>query len=166
VRGLSYYTGPIWELVAAGVPGSIGGGGRYDHLIAQLGGPDVPATGSSLGIERILTLLPDEAGGRPGTVEVAVTVLSDDLAAPSFAVAAQARTAGLRASVYLGTSGKLSKQLRWAADLGARWCLIYGNAEREAGTVTVRDLVSAEQEVIPAAELTDYLASRAAEARG
>jgi len=166
VRGLSYYTGPIWELVAAGVPGSIGGGGRYDHLIAQLGGPDVPATGSSLGIERILTLLPDDAGGRPGTVEVAVTVLSDDLAAPSFAFAAQARTAGLRASVYLGASGKLSKQLRWASDLGARWCLIYGNAEREAGTVTVRDLVSAEQEVIPAAELTDYLAGRAADARG
>src|SRR5712691_4787808 len=59
VRGLSYYTGPIWELAAAGVPGSLGGGGRYDHLIAQLGGPDVPATGSSLRIERIMMLLPD-----------------------------------------------------------------------------------------------------------
>ena len=47
VRGLSYYTGPIWEVVASGVAGSIGSGGRYDHLIAQLGGPDVPATGSS-----------------------------------------------------------------------------------------------------------------------
>ena len=166
VRGLSYYTGPIWEVVAAGVPGSIGGGGRYDHLIAQLGGPDVPATGSSLGMERILTLLPDEAGGRRGTLDVAVTVLSDDLAAPSFAFAAQARAAGFRASVYLGSSGKLGRQLRWAADQGARWCLIYGNAEREAGTVTVRDLVSADQEAIPAAELTDYLASNAADARG
>src|SRR5262249_20166127 len=49
VRGLSYYTGPIWEVVAEGVPGSLAGGGRYDHLIAQLGGPDVPATGGSLG---------------------------------------------------------------------------------------------------------------------
>jgi histidyl-tRNA synthetase len=160
VRGLSYYTGPIWELAAAGVPGSIGGGGRYDHLIAQLGGPDVPATGSSLGVERILTLLPDEAGERPGTLDVVVTVLSDDLAAPSFALAAQARAAGLRASVYLGSSGKLSRQLRWAADLGARWCLIFGNAEREAGIVTVRDLVSAEQEPVLAGEVTGYLASR------
>jgi histidyl-tRNA synthetase len=166
VRGLSYYTGPIWELVAAGVPGSLGGGGRYDHLIAQLGGPDVPATGSSLGIERILTLLPDEAGGRPGLLDVVVTVLSDDLAAPSFGFAAQARAAGLRASVYLGSSGKLGKQLRWAADQGARWCLIYGNAEREAGTVTVRDLLSAEQEAVPEAEVADYLASRAASADG
>jgi histidyl-tRNA synthetase len=162
VRGLSYYTGPIWELVAAGVPGSIGGGGRYDHLIAQLGGPDVPATGSSLGIERMLTLLSGEAAGRPGTLDVVVTALSDDLAAPSFALAAQARAAGLRASVYLGSSGKLGRQLRWAADQGARWCLIYGNAEREAGTVTVRDLVSAEQEALPAAEVAGYLARAAA----
>src|SRR5262249_8241430 len=166
VRGLSYYTGPIWELTAAGVPGSLGGGGRYDHLIAQLGGPDVPATGSSLGIERILTLLPDEAGGRRGTLDVAVTVLSDDLAAPSFAFAAQARAAGFRASVYLGSSGKLGRQLRWAADQGARWCLIYGNAGREAGPVTVRGLARAGQEASPAAELTDYLASNAADARG
>jgi histidyl-tRNA synthetase len=166
VRGLSYYTGPIWELVAAGVPGSIGGGGRYDHLIAQLGGPDVPATGSSLGIERILTLLSDEPGGRTGTLDVAVTVLAVDLAARSFAFAAQARAAGLKASVYLGSSGKLGRQLRWAADQGARWCLIYGNAEREAGTVTVRDLVSAEQQAVSAADVTDYLAVRAADARG
>jgi histidyl-tRNA synthetase len=144
------------------VPGSIGGGGRYDQLIAQLGGPDVPATGSSLGIERVLMLLPDEAGGRQGQIDVAVTVLGAELAAESFALAGQARAAGLRASVYLGASGKIGKQLRWAADLGARWCLIYGNAEREAGTVTVRDLVSAEQEVMPAAEAAGYLAARAA----
>ena len=58
VRGLSYYTGPIWEVAAEGVPGSLAGGGRYDHLIKQLGGPDVPATGGSLGVERILLLLP------------------------------------------------------------------------------------------------------------
>ena len=161
VRGLSYYNGPIWELVAAGVPGSIGGGGRYDHLIEQLGGPDVHATGTSLGIERILMLLPDEASGRPGPVDVAVTILGDDLAEASFALAAQARGAGLRASVYLGSSGKLGKQLRWAADLGAHWCLIYGNAERQAGTVTVRDLLSAEQEAVPFGEVAEYLAARA-----
>ena len=162
VRGLSYYTGPIWELEAAGVPGSIGGGGRYDHLIEQLGGPDVPATGTSLGIERILMLLPDEAAGRSGPIDVAVTVLGPQLADASFGLAAQARSAGLRASVYLGSSGKLGKQLRWAADLGARWCLIYGNAEREAGTVTVRDLVSAEQEAVPSGEVAEYLAARTA----
>jgi histidyl-tRNA synthetase len=164
VRGLSYYTGPIWELAAAGVPGSLGGGGRYDQLIAQLGGPDVPATGSSLGIERVLMLLSDQEAGQPGRIDVAVTVLADDLAGPSFALAAQARAAGLRASVYLGSSGKLGRQLRWAADQGARWCLIYGAAEREAGTVTVRDLDGAQQEAVPAADVAEYLASRKATA--
>ncbi len=107
-------------------------------------------------------LLPDEVAGQAGRMDVAVTVLGDDLAEGSFALASQARSAGLRASVYLGSSGKLGKQLRWAADQGARWCLIYGNAEREAGTVTVRDLVDAEQEAVPAGEVAQYLAARAA----
>ncbi|HEX9031857.1 MAG TPA: histidine--tRNA ligase [Streptosporangiaceae bacterium] len=160
VRGLSYYTGLIWELAAAGVPGSIGGGGRYDHLIEQLGGPDVPATGTSLGIERVLLLLPDAAAGQRGRLDVAVTVLGDDLAETSFALAAQARSAGLRSSVYMGSSGKLGKQLRWAADTGARWCLIYGENERDAGTVTVRDLVNAEQESVPADDVAGYLGAR------
>jgi histidyl-tRNA synthetase len=161
VRGLSYYTGPIWEVAAAGVPGSLGGGGRFDHLIEQLGGPDVPATGTSLGVERILMLLPDDVAGQKRRIDVAVTVLGDDLAVASFALAAEARAAGLRATVYLGSSGKIGRQLKWAADQEARWCLIYGNAEREAGTVTVRDLVSAEQEAVPFGEVGEYLAARA-----
>ena len=64
VRGLSYYTGPIWEVAAEGGAGSLAGGGRYDHLIEQLGGPDVPATGGSLGMERILLMLPQPGAGR------------------------------------------------------------------------------------------------------
>jgi histidyl-tRNA synthetase len=161
VRGLSYYTGPIWELAAAGVPGSIGSGGRYDHLIEQLGGPDMPATGTSLGIERILMMLPESAAGQRGRIDVAVPVLAEDLAATSFALAGAARSAGLRAGVYLGASGKLGKQLRWASDTGARFCLIYGAAEREAGTVTVRDLDSASQEAVPVDEVGAYLSRKA-----
>ncbi len=159
VRGLSYYTGPIWELAAPGVPGSLGSGGRYDHLIEQMGGPDVPATGGSLGIERLLMMLPDSADSPRRRLDVAVTVLGDDLAARSFALAAAARSAGLRASVYLGASGKLGRQLKWASDTGARWCLIYGSAEDAAGTVTVRDMDSGVQSAVPAAELTSHLAS-------
>jgi histidyl-tRNA synthetase len=161
VRGLSYYTGPIWELVAPGAAGSIGSGGRYDHLIESLGGPDVPATGGSLGVERLVSLRPAgpaEAGGR---LDVAVTVLGADLARESFALAAAARRAGLRASVYLGGSGKLTRQLRWASDSGARWCLIYGSREVESGLVKVRDMVSREEADVPAAEVGGYLARAA-----
>ena len=161
VRGLSYYTGPIWELTAPGVAGSMGGGGRYDHLIEQLGGPDVPATGTSLGVERILSLLPGGADDRPGRLDVAVTVLAEELAGQSFGLAATARAAGLRASVYLGSSGKLSRQLKWASDQGAHWCLIYGNAEDEAGTVTVRDMDRGEQDTVPVGDLGSYLARAA-----
>jgi histidyl-tRNA synthetase len=164
VRGLSYYTGPIWEVIAPSGAGSVGSGGRYDHLIAQLGGPDTPATGSSIGLERLLLLLSQQAGGgraAPSRLDVAVTVMSEEFAGKSFGFAAAARAAGLRASVYLGSSGKLGRQLRWASDQGARWCLIYGSAEHEAGTVTVRDLRSGEQTAVPAADLRDYLAQAA-----
>jgi histidyl-tRNA synthetase len=161
VRGLSYYTGPIWELTAPGVAGSMGGGGRYDHLIEQLGGPDVPATGTSLGIERILSLLPDAADERPSRLDAAVTVMGEELAGRSFGLAAAARAAGLRASVYLGSSAKLGRQLKWASDQGARWCLIYGSAEDEAGTVTVRDMDSGEQTPVPVGDVGGYLARAA-----
>jgi histidyl-tRNA synthetase len=162
VRGLSYYTGPIWEVLAEGVPGSIAGGGRYDHLIEQLGGPDVPATGGSLGVERLLLLLPAAEGH--SRLDVAVTVMDQRYAGRSFAFAASARSAGLRASVYLGASGKLGRQLKWASDQGARWSLIYGGAEEEAGAVTVRDMATGEQSLVPAGELAEGLARLARQA--
>jgi histidyl-tRNA synthetase len=158
VRGLSYYTGPIWEVMAAGVAGSIGSGGRYDHLIEQLGGPDVPATGSSIGVERILALLPGGGAAEPSLLDVAVTVMRPDLAVESFALAAAVRAVGLRASVYLGSSGKLGRQLKWASDVGARWCLIYGEQEHQAGAVTVRDMRTGEQAQVAAGEVARHLA--------
>ncbi len=162
VRGLSYYTGPVWEILAAGVSGSIGGGGRYDGLIRQLGGPDVPATGAALGIERIVSLVSGSDSLTRSRIDVAVTVMREDLAVQSFELAARARAAGLRASVYLGSSGKLGRQLKWASDSGARWCAIYGDQELEQGTVTVRDMVSGEQTPVPLAEFGSYLADAAA----
>ena len=117
----------------------------------------MPATGTSLGVERILSLLPGGADDRPGRLDVAVTVLAEELAGQSFGLAATARAAGLRASVYLGSSGKLGRQLRWASDQGARWCLIYGSAEDGAGTVTVRDMDSGAQDTVPVGDLGDYL---------
>ena len=165
VRGLSYYTGPIWEIIADGIPGSLAGGGRYDHLIEQLGGPAVPATGGALGVERILMSLPDPEGTHT-RLDVAVTVMGEQYATRSFGFAATARSAGLRASIYLGSSGKLGRQLKWASDSGARWALIYGSTEEEAGTVTVRDMTTGEQTTVPAAGLAAHLAALAAGSAG
>jgi histidyl-tRNA synthetase len=165
VRGLSYYTGPIWEVAAAGVAGSLGGGGRYDHLIEQLGGPDVPATGSSIGVERLLALLPGTPGAAAARLDLAVTVLRPEVAAQSSAFAAAGRAAGLRSSVYLGSSGKLRTQLKWANDTGARWCVIYGEQEQQAGVATVRDMSTGEQVQVPTADLGEYLARAAGSKR-
>jgi histidyl-tRNA synthetase len=163
VRGLDYYTGVIFEVSAPGMPGSIASGGRYDGLIGRLGGKDAPACGGSLGIERILPLLPG-ADDAPGPeLDVAVTVMGEEQAADSFRIASEIRRAGVRAGVYLGSSGKFAKQMKWAADQGARFCVIYGAAEREAGTATIRDMDSGEQVQIPVGELAADIARRCGE---
>ena len=154
VRGLGYYTGIIFEVVADGMPGSIAGGGRYDHLIESLGGPDIPAVGGSLGVERIIGLLSAEAVTAP-RLDAAITIMSDEDAAAAMDFAARLRHEGRSAEVYLGSSRKLSRQLKWAADRRARFALIYGQQERAAGLVTVRDMDSGEQlQVLP-----DHLAN-------
>jgi histidyl-tRNA synthetase len=156
VRGLDYYTGVIFEVVADGMPGSIASGGRYDGLISALGGPDVPACGGSLGVERIIGLLESDAV-KAARLDVAITVMDEDSAAQVMAFAAQLRTAGLTAEIYLGTSGKLGKQLKWAADRHARFALIYGERERNGGIVTVRNMDTGEQNPVPINQLTAHL---------
>ena len=158
VRGLDYYTGVIFEVVAEGMPGSIASGGRYDHLIAALGGPDVPACGGSLGVERIIGLLSDEAGTAP-RLDAAITIIDDDAAADAMVFAAGLRRAGLRTEVYLGSSRKLARQLKWAADRRGRYALIYGPQDRAAGLVTVRDMDSGAQEQVPPDQLAARLAA-------
>ena len=79
--------------------------------------------------------------------------MGDELAAASFGLAAVARAAGARASVYLGSSAKLGRQLRWASDAGARFCLIYGKTEQAEGSVTVRDMATGDQTAVPWGEL-------------
>lgn len=163
VRGLDYYTGIIFEVVAPGTPGSIASGGRYDGLIGRLGGKDSPACGGSLGIERILPLIAQADEAAYSQIDVAVTIMGEEQAADSFRLAAEIRRTGVRTGVYLGSSGKFAKQMKWASEQGARFCVIYGAAEREAGTVTLRDMESGEQVQAPfdqtASELSRRIAS-------
>src|SRR5690606_14293340 len=84
-RGLSYYTGPVFEVVHEGLDATIAGGGRYDGLIGMFSGQDIPATGGSLGIERILLLLAEQEQPASGP-EVLVTVFDEDAAPDALAV--------------------------------------------------------------------------------
>ena len=151
VRGLGYYTGPVFEaeLLASatyedGSPMrfvSIGGGGRYDDLVARFTGQAVPATGFSFGVSRFAAALSalgrlEAAGADPLVVVVAA---EKDRMADYFAIAAELRAAGLRAEAFVG-GGNMGKQLKYADRRGADFAVIVGSEEREAGTVSVKDL--------------------------
>jgi histidyl-tRNA synthetase len=109
--------------------------------------------------------LPDPEGSHT-RLDLAVTVMGGQYATRSFGFAATARSAGLRASIYLGSSGKLGRQLKWASDSGARWALIYGSTEEEAGTVTVRDMTTGEQTAVSVGGLAAHLAALAGRSAG
>jgi histidyl-tRNA synthetase len=156
-RGLTYYTGPVFEVVHDGLDATIAAGGRYDGLIGMFQGQDVPATGGSLGIERILLLLEQQEQELRRGPDVLVTVLDDDGAADALALAQRLRDQGLSADLYAGR-GKLGKQLKHADRRACRVALIRGADERAAGTVAVKHLASGEQTTVAEADLADHLA--------
>lgn len=148
VRGLEYYTGPVFEAEflrefrdADGNPmkfGSVGGGGRYDGLVARFRGEPAPATGFSVGVSRLAAAM---AASGEETVEgpVLVLVLDKDQIADYCAIAADLRRAGIRAETYLGASG-MKAQMKYADRRNASAVVIVGGNEREKGVVTIKDL--------------------------
>jgi histidyl-tRNA synthetase len=155
-RGLSYYTGPVFEVVHDGLDATIAAGGRYDGLIGMFQSQDVPATGGSLGIERILLLLEQaeaESGVRTGP-EVLVTLMDDDGAADAMALADRLRSQGYTVDLYSGGGRlKLGKQLKYADRRGCRVAVIRGEDERDTATVTLKDLASGDQTTVAEADL-------------
>ncbi len=147
VRGLDYYTGPVFEAQLtfpvtneAGetvVFGSVAGGGRYDDLVARFTGQQVPATGISIGVSRLVSALK----GRAATVEPLVVVLQMDKddAPGSFALARELRESGIRAEAYVGTK-RVPDQLKYADKRGAAVAVIQGADERAKGEVQLKDL--------------------------
>ena len=151
VRGLEYYTGPVFEAELLletrgdkGEPvrfGSLGGGGRYDDLVARFTGQPVPATGFSFGVSRLAAAL-KAAGRDPGASArgpVVIIAFSEEHMGDYFAVAGELRSAGIAAEVYLGSSG-MRPQMKYADRRLAPAAVIIGDDERAAGTVTVKDL--------------------------
>jgi histidyl-tRNA synthetase len=158
-RGLSYYTGPVFEVVHAGLDATIAAGGRYDGLIGMFQNQPVPATGGSLGMERILLLLEqqEDASARGGP-DVLVTLLDEAGGPDALALAQRIRSAGFSADVYAGR-GKLGKQLKYADRRGVRVAVIRGAEERAAGTVAVKDLSAGDQTTVAEADLPSHLAA-------
>jgi histidyl-tRNA synthetase len=151
VRGLAYYTGPVFEAALtfevadeAGVKrqfGSVAGGGRYDYLVERFIGEKVPATGASIGVDRLLAAL--EALGKVETQDssapVVVTVMDKDRALDYQKITFELRGAGIAAEMYLG-DGNFRDQLRYADARGAVVAVIAGSREFETGQVSLKDL--------------------------
>lgn len=150
VRGLGYYTGPVYEAELTFEIrddqgrrrqfGSVAGGGRYDDLIKRFTGETAPATGVSIGVDRLLAALGEKgriAVAEPGPV--VVTVMDRDRMAEYQAMAAELRAAGLRAEVFLG-GGAMARQLKYADQRNSAVAVIAGEDERARGVVQLKDL--------------------------
>ncbi|WP_411839347.1 histidine--tRNA ligase [Paracoccus sp. ME4] len=152
VRGLGYYTGPVFEaeltfeiLDEKGRKrqfGSVAGGGRYDGLVERFTGQKVPATGVSIGVDRLLAALRAKGlAGADTAGPVVVTVMDRDRMADYQAMAADLRAAGIRAEVYLGNPKNFGNQLKYADKRGAPVAVIQGADEAARGVVQVKDLI-------------------------
>jgi histidyl-tRNA synthetase len=152
VRGLGYYTGPVFEaeltfeiLDEKGRKrqfGSVAGGGRYDDLVKRFTGQVVPATGVSIGVDRLLAALREK--GRVGGSEtgpVVVTVMDRDRMADYQAMVAELRQAGIRAEVYLGNPKNFGNQLKYADKRHSPVAVIEGGDEKARGVVQIKDLI-------------------------
>jgi len=153
VRGLEYYTGPVFEAELTftvkdekGNPvrfGSVGGGGRYDDLVARFTGQKVPATGFSIGVSRLQAALSalhkDKLAVPDGPV--IVTVMEKERIADYQKMVQELRSAGVRAELYLGNPKKFGKQLEYADKRNAPCVVIQGSDEKANGQVTLKDLV-------------------------
>jgi histidyl-tRNA synthetase len=161
-RGLSYYTGAIMEIFVPDLAGSLGGGGRYDGLIGMFSGDDIPACGFSLGLERILVVM-TERGMFPSSVQsasadVLATLFDDRGIGEMLQLASELREHGLRVEVYPEVD-KLGKQFKYASARGIRFVTIVGEDERATGQVTVKNMTSSVQAVVPRNQLASYLTS-------
>ena len=155
-RGLSYYTGAIMEIDVKDLPGSLGGGGRYDNLVGQFLGQEVPACGFSLGLERIIVVMtelemfPSQIASSPA--DVMVSIWNEESIKDSIALAHELRQAGLRVDLY-PEPDKVGKQFKYAASREIPFVAVIGDEERSRGEVSIKDMRSGTQRSVKREDL-------------
>jgi len=160
VRGLDYYTRTVFEVQpeAEGAQSTLGGGGRYDYLIEELGGKPTPAMGFASGMERIVLNLKKQGIAVPvlPQPQVFVAYLGDEARSEAVRLTSVLRRAGI--GVIEAVAGKsLKAQLRQANTLNVSYAVIIGDQEIKTGTVVLRNMVTSEQETIPVIHLPEHL---------
>jgi histidyl-tRNA synthetase len=172
VRGLEYYTGPVFEIELTFsvqnekgqdvVFGSVGGGGRYDGLVSRFRSEPVPATGFSIGVSRLANAL--KLTGNLGAVEptgpVVVLVMDKAETARYQAITSALRKAGIRAEMFMGNTKNFGKQVAYADKRNAPAVIIEGSQEREQGIVQIKDLIVGKEAAAAITDNAEYKAAR------
>ena len=173
VRGLEYYTGPVYEVELLletkdekGRPvrfGSVGGGGRYDGLVSRFRGEPVPATGFSIGVSRLQAALAliNKSEAKPEFGPVVVTVFDRDRIADYQKMVAQLRAAKIRAELYLGNPKNFGNQLKYADRRNSPCVVIQGGDEKAANAVTIKDLILGAELATLDKDRSEYLQKQA-----
>jgi len=162
VRGLDYYVRTTFEIVTdrLGAQDAVGGGGRYDGLMRDLGGPDLPGIGFAIGMERLILLLQQESALPETEADgVYVAVLGEKAADRGFLLAQQLRKSGIRTRMDY-ESRSLKSQMRRADKWGARYVLILGENELASGEIQWRDMARKTQEMVKLDTVTEVLRAR------
>lgn len=157
VRGLDYYMRTAFEVVTdrLGAQNAVGGGGRYDGLIRDLGGPDLPGIGFAVGMERLILLLRQQRKSPPRTPPIFVATLGQAAREEGFLLAQKLRSAGI--GVELDHEGRsLKSQMRRATKLEARFVFILGEDELGRGEIQLRDMREKEQKIVPLGQAVRY----------
>ena len=163
VRGLDYYSKTVFEFVSTsiGAQGTVLGGGRYDTLIENLGGPSVPAVGFGSGIERMLLVLENTGKTIPQEAPLGVYAAGLDEAGrrAAFLLVQQLRKAGVSAD-FDHAARSVKAQFKYAGKVGARFVVAIGSNELESGMYTIKDMAASTSESVAAADAAAYLASK------
>ncbi|CAN7163260.1 histidine--tRNA ligase [Devosia sp. LjRoot3] len=172
VRGLEYYTGPVFEIELTFkvqnekgqdvVFGSVGGGGRYDGLVSRFRREPVPATGFSIGVSRLANALKltGNLGSKEPVGPVVVLVMDKDQTARYQAMVSELRKAGIRAEMFLGSTKNFGKQVSYADKRNAPAVVIEGSQEREQGILQIKDLVAGKQAAEGITDNAEWKAAR------
>ena len=163
VRGLDYYTKTAFEFVtdAIGAQETVCGGGRYDHLVEEVGGPPIPGVGFGLGIERLLLLMENLGVGipEPDAVDAFIAVMGDEAKAWGLKLLRELRQKGLK--VQMDTLARNVKgQFKYANRLGARYTVVIGDDEIKAGVVSLKEMATSEQREVKMENLAGELIKR------
>ncbi len=163
-RGLAYYTGPVFEANLLDAPelGSVFGGGRYDNLVTRFGGQPIPATGASIGVDRLLAALIHLGRVRrpKTTAQVLVTTMDASLMGEYLAIAFELRRAGIRTEIHVGRPKKLGKQLQRADRLEIPYVVIMGGDEAARNVVTLKQMEVGREEAEAVGSHEEWKAAR------